>query len=199
MSVAPALGICAGGMYTMSAAITDKRIKAAVSISGVDLGRFNRQMGRDATLAYLDRIAQQRALEAAGAPVLNNITKLASIEGLEDIDFIGAYEYYSTPRGEHERSMKERPLSTEGSLMTFDAWTLADQLLTQPLMIVTGAEEGSFHSPSQGDELHELAASTDKTLVKIEGASHFDLYDKRLDEVCAQVIPFLIRTLGASE
>jgi hypothetical protein len=56
----------------------------------------------------------------------------------------------------------------------FDGFGQADKLLTQPLLLVAGSEAGSlWHS----QELIEKAASKNKELFIIKGATHMDLYD----------------------
>jgi len=56
----------------------------------------------------------------------------------------------------------------------FDGYGQADKLLTQPLLIIAGSEAGSlWHS----QELQAKAASKEKELFIIKGATHMDLYD----------------------
>lgn len=59
------LGICGGGGYAVNATLTEKRIKAVVSITGVNIGRLFREgfSGYD-PLAALNAMAAQRTLEA---------------------------------------------------------------------------------------------------------------------------------------
>ncbi len=63
-------------------------------------------------------------------------------------------------------------------MLAFDAFHLADVLLTQPLQIIVGDVQGAFGSYRDGHELYNKAASKKKDLFVIEGASHYDLYDK---------------------
>lgn len=68
-----ALGICAGGGYTIKAAQTEKRIKAVVGISAADIGQNFRkgwtgnQDEKDIN-PLLEQVAEQRKAEANGAP-----------------------------------------------------------------------------------------------------------------------------------
>jgi fermentation-respiration switch protein FrsA (DUF1100 family) len=62
--------------------------------------------------------------------------------------------------------------------MSFDAFYLVEMLLTQPLQIIVGSQQGAFGSNKDGHELYQRAASTEKDLLIMDGASHFDLYDK---------------------
>ncbi|PEX92762.1 hydrolase [Bacillus cereus] len=65
-----------------------------------------------------------------------------------------------------------------GSVIDFDAFHLADTLLTQPLQIIVGSKQGVFGSYKDGHELYKKAASEKKDLLVVEGASHYDLYDQ---------------------
>ena len=70
-----ALGICAGGGYSINAAMTEHRIKAVGTVSAVDIGLgFRKGWNGDGTLPdqlkLLDSVAQQRTLEANGAKPL---------------------------------------------------------------------------------------------------------------------------------
>lgn len=49
-----------------------------------------------------------------------------------------------------------------GSVIGFDAFHLADTLLTQPLQIIVGSKQGAFGSYKDGHELYEKAASEKK-------------------------------------
>lgn len=70
-----ALGICAGGGYSINAAMTEHRIKAVGTVSAVDIGLgFRKGWYGDGTLSdqlkLLDEVAKQRTLEANGAEPL---------------------------------------------------------------------------------------------------------------------------------
>ena len=62
--------------------------------------------------------------------------------------------------------------------MGWDAFHLAELLLTQPLMIIVGSKPGGFGAYRDGFEIINRAASKNKELVVVEGWSHYDLYDK---------------------
>lgn len=81
--------------------------------------------------------------------------------------------------------------------MAFDAFYLADTLLIQPLEIIVGSKQGAFGSNKDGHALYEQAASKQKNLVVMEGASHFDMYDnpKYLDDAVDKFAAFYQRQL----
>lgn len=63
------------------------------------------------------------------------------------------------------------------AVLVFDAFHLFDQLLTLPLQIIVGSKPGSFGSIKDGQALYNRAASANKNLVVMDGASRFDMYD----------------------
>lgn len=65
-------------------------------------------------------------------------------------------------------------MTSISTLASFTGFEGADVYLTQPLLIVAGSKAGSlWHS----QELHKTAASVQKNLHIIPGATHMDLYD----------------------
>jgi len=62
------LGICGGGGYSINAAMTERRIKAVGTVTGVNYGRLMREgsSGYD-PIGALEAMAKQRTAEARGA------------------------------------------------------------------------------------------------------------------------------------
>ncbi|WP_246040736.1 alpha/beta hydrolase [Streptomyces cadmiisoli] len=60
----------------------------------------------------------------------------------------------------------------------FDAFHLAEVLLTQPLQVIVGNAPGAFGSYRDGFELFNRARSDNKNDFAVAGASHYDLYDQ---------------------
>lgn len=61
------LGICGGGGYAINATLTEKRIKAVVSITGVNIGRLFREgFSNYNPIGALNAMAAQRTNEARG-------------------------------------------------------------------------------------------------------------------------------------
>lgn len=78
------------------------------------------------------------------------------------------------PRGQHPNAPNKLLFIGQSSAILFDGFGQADKLLTQPLLLIAGSEAGSlWHS----QELHTKAASKEKELFIIKGATHMDLYD----------------------
>ncbi|MDS2174310.1 alpha/beta hydrolase [Nesterenkonia sp. CL21] len=178
------MGVCGGGGYTLNAAMTERRFKAVASFTGVNFGRMMRA-GAAATagsvVAALEGVAQQRTAEASGAQqvILNHLPDSAeAAEQTGDIDIIEAYDYYRTPRAQAENGTTCLDLAHNAAALGWDAFHLAEELLTQPLLVVVGDKEGGFGAYRDGLEIHRRAASEQKELVVLPGVSHYDLYDQ---------------------
>lgn len=171
------LGICAGGGYAVSAAMTERRIKAVATSVPVNGGTEMRAGGSAATIATLEAVANQRTAEARGGEPMIVPWIPDEYKDAEDIDLREAYQYYRTSRGYHPNWQNKMRFVSMDAVMAFDAFYLAEMLLTQPLQIVTGSKDGAFGSKRDGRQLYERAASPTKDIVVIDGASHFDLYD----------------------
>lgn len=174
-----ALGICAGGGYTIKAAQTEKRIKAVVGISAADIGQNFRkgwtgnQDEKDIN-PLLEQVAEQRKAEANGAP--QKLVGFVPEEPTEDMDqeTKDGWEYYRTPRAQHERSINQFPFISFDRINEFTAFDLVDKLLTQPVLFIAGSEAGTLW---QSENAYERALEP-KDIHIVEGANHFDMYDK---------------------
>lgn len=63
-------------------------------------------------------------------------------------------------------------------LVDWDAFHLAEVLLTQPLLVVIGDKPGGFGAYRDGHEIYGRAASSDKELLVLPNTSHYELYDQ---------------------
>lgn len=176
-----AMGICGGGGFAVSAAITEPRIKAVAGISAVDLGKLRRE-GLGGTL--LPRIrerladaARQRTLEANGGDIkYSNYVP----DSPNDIPagappmYREGYEYYRTPIAQHPRSTNRYTLSSLDKLMAFDAFAHIELLSPRPLLMIAGSEAESLYFSKDAVE----QAQEPKELYIVPGASHIALYYK---------------------
>jgi len=173
------LGVCAGGGYAVNTAMTAHRIKAVGTVVGVNIGRSYRSYG---AVAMLENIGKQRTAEARGAePMITNWIPNSQEEreqaGIEDVDIKQAVDYYRTPRGQNECAPNKLRFTSLANVLAFDAFNLVEELLTQPIQIVTGDVTGQFGSAQEGKDLFERVRS-EKDLFVVEGATHYDLYDQ---------------------
>lgn len=178
------IGVCGGGAYAINATMTDRRIKAVGSVTGVNFGRLMQEAfsGYD-PIATLDAIAEQRTAEARGGePRVNQYLpaspEAAEEQGLTELDLFEATEYYRTDRGEKPGGRTESLFSRQANAVGWDAFNRAEVLLTRPLCVVVGDKPGAFGAYRDGLEIYRRAASKDKELVVAEGFSHYDLYDQ---------------------
>jgi fermentation-respiration switch protein FrsA (DUF1100 family) len=195
-----AIGVCGGGAYTVHAAITDHRLKAVTSITGVNYGRLIREgfaqfQPRQMAANIADMrtgYAQSQPGSTDAADLLPPSVEAAKAAGMTDIDVLEATEYYKTERGQTPNGKTSQLMSFTGATMGWDAFTNAEVLLTQPLMVVIGNKPGGFGAYQDGWEIYSRAASEQKEIVVVEGYSHYDLYDKAepVAEALAKVIPF---------
>ncbi|MFT3721069.1 alpha/beta hydrolase [Pseudorhodoferax sp.] len=200
------LGVCGGGGYAVSAAMTDRRFKAVGTVVAANYGRLMREgdMSPDAAIKTLDAIAKQRTAEARGAdPLIVGYIPGSEAErakaGINDIDIVEAVQYYTTPRGQQPGSPNKLRLTSTGAAVGWDAFHFAELLLTQPLHIVIGGVPGGFGSYRDGLELYGRARSHEKSIQILPDTSHYDLYDKpeATSQALAQLVPFYKKHLGA--
>lgn len=199
------LGICAGGGYAVSAAMTDHRIKALGTVVAVNIGRAMRQGdpsspgGIERTLAA---VGAQRTAEARGGqqrrdPWIPDTAQQAKEIGITDRDVLEAVEFYRTPRGQSEHSTNRLLFRSHAAMLGFDGFHLAGELLTQPLQVIIAGRKGSTGSYEDGLNLWEQARNTEDVLV-IDGAGHYDLYDqpRYVDQAVARLASFYRDKLG---
>lgn len=199
------LGICGGGGYSIKATIIDKRIRALVSITGVNFGRLMREgFSNFDPVGALEGMAAQRSAENSGEDERINIFLPPSVEagkaaGITDIDVLEATDYYRN-RCVAEGSGTRMLFSHAAPAMAWDAFAFAETLLTQPMMVVFGDKPGGFGAYRDGMEIYGRAASKDKELVVIKGWSHYDLYDKPEPAGLAleKLVPFFKAHLGGT-
>jgi len=189
------LGICAGGSYAAHVALTEKRIKAVGTVVASNFCRAFSEGGD--ILQMLEAVGKQRTAEArGGSPMIVNWTpespEAAEKAGITELDMLQAIDYYRTPRGAHERSSNQLRFTSMGTTIAFDAFHLADYLLTQPLLVIVGDKVGAFGSYRDGFTLYNKAASRNKSIHVVHGASHYDLYDQpeATTEAISKLVPF---------
>lgn len=196
------IGVCGGGGYALNAALTEKRIKAVVGITPVNIGRLFREgfSGYD-PIGALNAMAAQRTAEARGGALQVNELLPASLDaaeqaGLTERDVFEATDYYKTPRGQQPGGATRMLFSHAQNTLGWDAFGFAEMLLTQPMMVVIGQKVGAFGAYRDGMEIYGRAtASADRQLVSLPDWSHYDIYDRPQPVALALewMVPFLKR------
>ncbi|MDC3190063.1 alpha/beta hydrolase [Pseudoalteromonas elyakovii] len=198
------IGVCGGGAYVLNSALTEKRVKAVVGITPVNLGRLFREAFTEFNpVGALEAMAAQRTAEALGGDLQVNELLPPSIEfardnGLTERDVFEATDYYKTPRGQSEGGATRMLFSHAQKTLTWDAFAFAETLMTQPMMAVIGQKVGAFGAYRDGKEIYGKSfASKDRQLVELEDWSHYDLYDNPEPVALAmqQILPFLTKHL----
>ncbi|WP_372346736.1 alpha/beta hydrolase [Streptomyces sp. KL116D] len=198
------LGICASGGYSLSAGGADRRVKAVATVSGVDVARQFR-LGADGTQdpavfrTLLDAAAQARTAAARGedAGVMTMFPETAEQAGeLGGRHGVEGFEYYCTPRGEHERSAKFLAWESIDKLAFFDAFHAVPLIGPRPLLQVVGSRAVTSW---MAVDVHQRATGP-KELHWIEGASHVDLYDRKeyVDLAVDKLADFYATHLGTA-
>lgn len=198
------LGICGGGGYILNSALTEKRLKAVVGITPVNVGRLFREgFSLYNPIGALEAMAAQRTAEARGAELQVNELLPPSLEfakenGLTERDVFEATDYYKTPRGQAEGGATRMLFSHAQKTLSWDAFAFAETLMTQPMMAVVGQKVGAFGAFRDGQEIYGRAvASKDRKLVDLENWSHYELYDhpEAVGQAMDKVAPFLAEYL----
>ncbi len=178
------LGICGGGGYIINSALTEKRLKAVVGITPVNVGRLFREgFSMYDPIANLEAMAAQRTAEARGSEwqineLLPPSVEFAKENGLTERDVFEATEYYKTSRGQTAGGATRMLFSHAQKTLSWDAFAFSEMLLTQPVMAVVGQKVGAFGAYRDGQEIYGRSVqSKDRQLVNLENWSHYELYD----------------------
>ncbi|GEA02516.1 alpha/beta hydrolase [Alteromonas sp. KUL17] len=199
------IGVCGGGGYVFNAALTEKRIKAVVGITPVNIGRLFREgFSMYNPIGALEGMAAQRTAEARGGErQVNELLPASLVEakdnGMTERDVYEATEYYKTPRGQQPGGATRMLFSHAQKTLAWDAFSFVETLMTQPVMAVIGQKVGAFGAYRDGMEIYGRAvASKDRQLVELEDWSHYDLYDKSepVGLAMAQIVPFFKEHVG---
>ncbi len=120
----------------------------------------------------------------------------AEAAGLTDIDTSQAVTYYRTDRGGNEHSTNRRLLRSDPLLLGYDAFHLADQLVTQPLQVILAGRIGNTGSYDTGTQLWKLAPNPVDLMV-IDGAGHYEMYDEPeyVDAAIERLTSFYVNNL----
>ncbi|MEZ0064426.1 fermentation-respiration switch protein FrsA (DUF1100 family) [Streptacidiphilus sp. MAP12-20] len=179
-----ALGICAGGGYTVNVSQTEMRIKAVAGVSTFNLGSARRDgVGGTQSAEYrtdlLERSGKARTREAAGGEV--EMFSLIADNPKFDMNDLSTipmmyqegYRYYSEI-DPNPRFMGTFALSSLSQQMAFFPFEGLELISPRPLLLIAGTEADTLYMSQDAIE----RAKEPKELYLIDGASHIDLYWK---------------------
>lgn len=196
------LGICAGGGYAVSAALTDFRFKALGTVVANDVGQAFRRMLPDVRKA-LEEVGEQRTAEARGGeprrdPWIPDSRKDAEAAGVTDPELFEAITFYRESPRRHPNSTNRLLFRSYGYLLGYDASRLVPELVTQPLQVIVGGRRGATGQHEAGQTLFDLAPTTEKNFFVVEGAGHYDMYykPKHVNQAVDRLASFYSKHLG---
>lgn len=176
-----ALGVCAGGGYTLNAAKSDKRFKAVGTVSMFNSGAARRNGYENSEINTIQErfedASKARAQEAAGGEITYAGVGSITDEEIAEVPtrfYREGYTYYYRTHAHPNSTF----LYTKSSLLNLMAWDATDQieLINQPLLMISGSEAGTKYMT---DEAFEKASNAkDKELFLIDGATHIETYWK---------------------
>lgn len=190
------LGVCGGGGYAVAASMIERRIKATVTVVAGNYGQLFRETFADFDpLATLEKMTAQRTAEVRGAALLVPELLPKDVETAKqvsnnDYDVVQATDYYR-----NRIPMANAPVSSVFSRnaqgVSWDALDRAEQLLTNPIMVVIGDKMGAFGSHRFGYDIIRRAGAKEKELVVLP-FSHYELYDlpAATSQALDKIIPF---------
>jgi uncharacterized protein len=197
------LGICAGGGYAISAALTERRFRAIGTVVANDIGEALRRLLPDYRQTLAD-VANQRTAEARGGeprrdPWIPDSLEEAENAGITDPDVLEAVRFYRESQYRHPNSTNRLLFVSYGRILGFDAFGLVPDLLIQPLQVIVGGRRGTTGQFESGQRLFDLSPSSDKDFMVVEGAGHYDLYYKPayVDQAVDRLAAFYTRHLNA--
>ena len=133
-----------------------------------------------------------RTAEAAGEPAAT--FPVLPEAGTSDLpapvaEFV---DYYKTPRGQHPRSTGDMVTRSADLLDQYDSFADVAKIAPRPLLMVAGTEAATRGFSEQAVDTSPGNAQ----LFLVEGATHVDLYDRKVDEVAAKLVEFFSSSLG---
>lgn len=184
-----AIGICGSGGFALTAAQTDKRIKAVATASMYDMSRVNHKGWEDAMSKeeydkMLENLGEQRWKDFEnGEPEYRPSfpdSPVTEIPG--NLDPIGSefWEYYAMKRGHHPRARGGFTTTSNLSFINFPLMNYIETISPRPILLIIGEKA---HSRYFSEDAYEKAAEP-KELYIVPGARHIDLYDR------TDMIPF---------
>ncbi|KAF9933517.1 hypothetical protein BGZ65_004091 [Modicella reniformis] len=180
------LGVCAGGGYSISAAATDPRVKAIGTVSMVCIGALFTAVPKETLDVLIVQSGAARTEYAKTGQVMYLPFVPDQITDDSPVLMKEAYDHYLTPRGSHPRSVNKFALWSYDLIETHDTFAKIERISPRPLLMVAGANADTIAHSQKAFEM----AKEPKELHTIAGATHVDLYDRKVNEVVPKLTEF---------
>ncbi|PKB14971.1 alpha/beta hydrolase [Flavobacterium sp. 5] len=176
------IGICGFGGFALNATAVDKRIKAVATATMYDMTRvmskgYNDSVTLEQRTKTLEQLSEQRWKDAEAGTFSYGAKLNAVLKGNEPQFLKEYYDYYSTPRGYHERAVNSKgswTATTPISFMNMPILSYIKEISPRPILIIAGEKA---HSRYFSEDAFAMA-SEPKELVIVPNAVHVDLYDQ---------------------
>lgn len=177
-----AMGVCAGGGYTMNAIQTDIRIQAAAGISTWDVGDsakngFPGVNEENFLNKLLKDVAKARNIEARGgeAQYWKYVPETEEeIKNAPSVIAKEASEYYRTDRCYYPTTTNRYLVSSNDKLAAWDAFAHIETVSPRPILLIVGSKADTLYYTQ---DCYNKALEP-KEIFVIPEATHVDLYDK---------------------
>jgi fermentation-respiration switch protein FrsA (DUF1100 family) len=186
------LGVCAGGSYVLGVGPTEMRPKAIAAVSIWDMG----MMAREGWPVPYDRrqllaeIGKQRTAEARGTTIRRDdgIPPKEVVEKAPQI-IKESYDYYRTPRAQHNTSRSVFVFTDFSRLMDFNYYARIEDVAPRPILFIVGTNAATLFMSKPAYE----KAAQPKEWCEVPGATHHSLYDIDSDRAIPKLEEFFGR------
>ncbi|KAG9064243.1 hypothetical protein KI688_003431 [Linnemannia hyalina] len=185
------LGVCAGGGYAVATASTDARVKAIAGVSMVDIGLLFAGSIPEETLSSLVAQAGENRTEYAKGGEVKYLPFIPADVKDGPVLMKEAYDYYLTSRASHSRSVNKFALWSYDSLVAFDAFARIERISPRPLLLIAGTDADTF----EHSRIAIAKAGKPSELFTIAGATHVDLYDRKVSDCVPKLTEFFKKSL----
>lgn len=177
------IGICGFGGFALNATAVDKRVKAVATSTMYDMTRvmskgYNDAVTLEQRTKTLEQLGEQRWRDAEAGTFADGSKLNAEKPKADAPEFLKAYyDYYSTPRGYHERAVNSKgswTATTPISFMNMPILSYIKEISPRPILIIAGEKA---HSRYFSEDAFAMA-SEPKELIIVPNAVHVDLYDQ---------------------
>lgn len=176
-----AIGICAGGGFTIAAAKMDPRIKALATSGMYDMGEFFRTgIGHVQTKDQLQEILKASNASRYDEFLTGNYVHSKDHNGALSSEAQESHDFYETRRGNVATNDRKLVVSSYPKFMNFYPFNDIETISPRPILFIVGAKAPSAQFTYDAYK----KASQPKELVEIKDATRLDLYDR------TEVIPW---------